>query len=116
MKLEDLEQAVGVRVAVLLAGFLGAVIQLALNPKISFLGAFASIVAGMACAVYLSPIFPPWILEWMALPAARAELAIAFFTGLLGMQFTARVYAWFGTLSIPDIFDWLADTFGKNRK
>ena len=99
MKLAELEALLGFKLAVIVAGFIGGVIQLALNPKLSVFGALLSVFAGAACAGYVTPM----VHHIYALPLP-VENSVAFFLGLLGMQLTAKVYAFFGTLSLADIW------------
>ncbi len=116
MKLDEIEHAIGVKIAIIVAGFIGSLIQISLNPKLSFTGAVASVAAGVACAAYLSPIIPLALVGFFDVPHPRAELALAFFTGLLGMQIMAKVYVAFGKLTLPEIFNWLSNFFKKGSK
>jgi len=100
MKIADLETLLGFKVAVIVAGFVGGVIQLALHPKLSVPGALCSVFAGAACAGYVTPLFH----HVYTLPVA-AENSVAFFLGLLGMQLTAKVYAFFSGLTLNDILE-----------
>lgn len=101
MKIDELEQFLGLKCAALIAGALGGVVQLALNPKLSIVGAAASVFAGSACAGYLGPAVHSGISAWVAMP----EGAVNFLVGLLGMQGVAKIYAGFAGLKIGDIVD-----------
>lgn len=99
MKLVDIEAMLGFKIAVIVAGFVGGVIQLALHPKLSPAGAFISVFTGAACAGYVTPL----IHHIYALPLP-VENSVAFFLGLLGMQLTAKIYSFFGTISLSDLW------------
>lgn len=99
MRLVEIEAILGFKVAVIVAGFVGGVIQIALNPKLSPFGAVLSVFTGAACAGYVTPL----VHHIYALPLP-VENSVAFFLGLLGMQLTAKVYSFFGTISLAELW------------
>jgi hypothetical protein len=90
---------IGIKTLVIVSGFLGALIQLSQNPKLSFWGALLSIIAGVSCAAFVTPM-----LHYYWTIPTQLEYGLSFFMGLLGMQLTGKVYHWFETASILDIF------------
>ena len=91
------EQAIGIKLMVIVAGLIGGIVQLAQNPKITPAGAVVSVVAGMACAAFVTPL-----LHWYWSVPISVENATAFFMGLLGMQITGKVYQWFTAFSLSE--------------
>lgn len=98
MREDPIEGIVGFKLAVLVAGLLGGIIQLRLNPGLTLWGAVVSVLAGICSAGYLTPL-THYVYE---LPP-QLEYSIAFVLGLCGMQITAKVYALVGSLSLPDL-------------
>ena len=100
MKPDPLEQRIGIKAVVVFAGLIGGVIQLYHNTALSVAGALTSVLAGVACAAFVTPLLH---VVWSV--PAPVEYGTAFFMGLLGMQLTAKVYLWFQKLSVPQIFN-----------
>jgi Na+-translocating ferredoxin:NAD+ oxidoreductase RnfD subunit len=72
----------------LVAGFCGAMVYSVLRKPQSVLGAIGQIVAGMACAYYLSPII---VLYWQV--NEHYHYPVAFLVGLFGLA-TAGGVLW----------------------
>lgn len=83
-----MESVLGVKVTALIAGFVGGIVSLAmirdLTPKI----AVTTVIGGTACAAYLTPL----IVEYLNLGGSNLENALAFLTGVCGMNGVAGVF------------------------
>ena len=97
-----------------MAGAIGGVVQLSLNPKLSITGAVTSVFAGSACAGYLGPVINEGLVTWMGLPV-QAEGALNFLIGLLGMQLVAKVYTFVQHLKGADVVDLLFRIFPTRK-
>jgi uncharacterized membrane protein len=84
----DMEQLIGAKISAIVAGFVGGVVSLAmirdLTPKI----AVTTVIGGTACAAYLTPL----IVEYLDLGGSNVENALAFLTGVCGMNGVAGVF------------------------
>lgn len=114
MKLEDFEAFLGLKTAALIAGAVGGVVQLAVNPKLSVVGAITSIFAGAMCAGYLGPVINAGMVMWLGLPH-QAEGALNFLIGLLGMQIVAKIYTGFDQLKGADLVDLILRIFKRKE-
>lgn len=90
MKPDPLEQFIGIKLTVFVAGLIGAVVQLYYHTGLTVTGAIASVLAGVGCAAFVTPA-----LHWMWAVPPQVEYGTAFFMGLLGMGITGKVYLWF---------------------
>jgi hypothetical protein len=83
-----MENFLGVKLTALVAGFVGGIVSLAmirdLTPKI----AVTTVIGGTACAAYLTPL----IIEYFNLAESNLENALAFLTGVCGMNGVAGVF------------------------
>lgn len=114
MKIDEIEQFLGLKMAALIAGALGGVVQLALHPKLSMVGGVTSVFAGSVCAGYLGPVVNAGLVAWLNLPH-QAEGALNFLIGLLGMQIVARIYSAFQELKGGDLVDVLLRIFRRDK-
>ncbi len=84
----EMEQLIGTKISAIVAGFVGGVVSLAmirdLTPKI----AITTVIGGTACAAYLTPL----IIEYFQLGGSNLENALAFLTGVCGMNGVAGVF------------------------
>jgi hypothetical protein len=94
-----LYEMTGIKIMVLIAGTFGGIIQLALTPGLSVMGAIVSVLAGVCCAAFLTPSIH--IIYDLPLPF---ENAVAFLFGLIGMTLTGKIYMAFRDFDIRDIF------------
>jgi hypothetical protein len=91
MVLNDLLDAVGVKIGVILAGFGGAIARIALfgpPPGATILGTLLAVVGGTITAMYLGPVGPGY-LGWP--PSSQGTLAITFIVGLFGMEICKQI-------------------------
>lgn len=83
-----MESLFGVKLSAVIAGFVGGVVSLAmirdLTPKI----AVTTVIGGTACAAYLTPL----IVDYLELGGSNLENALAFLTGVCGMNGVAGVF------------------------
>lgn len=77
----DFEQQFGIKLSVLLAGFIGGVVSLTYETKITFYRALLLIISGAAVAAYLQPLAE----HWMNLPE-NLSTALGFVLGLVSMK------------------------------
>jgi len=80
-------EALGLKLATVVAGFIGGVVSLSMIRDLTPLKAFGTVLGGTACAAYLTPI----ALHYTGL-AGGAEHALAFFLGVCGMNGVAGVF------------------------
>lgn len=80
---------------VAVAGFLGGVIQLSWNKNLSVFGAMTSVLAGVCCASFGTPL-----INWYYQIPGAVENGIAFLMGLLGMLITGKVYEFASGLTV----------------
>lgn len=71
----------GLKLATIVAGFVGAVVSLSVIPPLSKSAAFLAIVTGMATSVYLTPV----VSHYLSL-TGDLQNAVAFFLGLTAMH------------------------------
>jgi hypothetical protein len=98
MRNDPLLELTGVKLMLPVAGFLGAVVQLSWNKHLSLWGAIASVIAGVCCASFGTPLIN-WYYE---LPVA-VENGTAFLLGLLGLMITGKVYQFFAGLTVERV-------------
>lgn len=83
-----MEQIIGAKLSAIIAGFVGGVVSLAmirdLTPKV----AVTTVIGGTACAAYLTPL----IVAYFELGGSELENALAFLTGVCGMNGVAGVF------------------------
>ena len=83
-----MEQLIGAKISAIIAGFVGGVVSLAmirdLTPKV----AITTVIGGTACAAYLTPL----IISYLNLSGSDLENALAFLTGVCGMNGVAGVF------------------------
>lgn len=83
-----MEQLIGAKISAIVAGFVGGVVSLAmirdLTPKV----AITTVIGGTACAAYLTPL----IVSYFNLGGSDLENALAFLTGVCGMNGVAGVF------------------------
>ena len=80
-------EALGLKLATVVAGFVGGVVSLSMIRDLTVLGAIGTVLGGTACAAYLTPI----ALHYTGL-AGSLEHALAFFLGVCGMNGVAGVF------------------------
>lgn len=89
----------GVKYASLVAGFAGGVISLAYLRQMSNLQMCLAVVAGSACAGYLTPVMMPVLVHLAGIqPSPALENAAAFLLGLTSMNLIP------GLLKLSEIF------------
>lgn len=71
----------GVKLATIVAGFVGAVVSLSAIPPLSKGAAFLAVITGMATAVYLTPV----VAHYLSM-TSEMQNAAAFFLGLTAMH------------------------------
>lgn len=71
----------GVKLATLVAGFIGAVVSLSAIPPLSKSAAFLAVITGMATSIYLTPV----VAHYLSL-TDELQNAAAFFLGLTAMH------------------------------
>jgi hypothetical protein len=84
-------ELLGLKAAPALAGFVGGVISLAFMQSLSLTGKVLSVLGGMFAAGYFSPLIVHYVADSMQ-HGPGLENAIAFLTGLVGMNFLAGIY------------------------
>jgi drug/metabolite transporter (DMT)-like permease len=92
----ELEAALGVKIAAVVAGFFGAVISLAFDRKLSIFGAMLAVLAGVSCAAFVTPV----VAYYWEMPK-QLENGIAFFLGLGGLILMGKAYRAFQSLDFP---------------
>lgn len=85
-------ELLGIKAAPALAGFIGGVISLAFMQSLSLTGKILSVFGGAFSAGYFAPLIVHYFYSSGASLAAGTENAIAFLTGLIGMNFLAGIY------------------------
>jgi hypothetical protein len=100
MREDWLYEMTGIKWMILIAGALGGVIQLALNPGLTVMGAVVSVLAGVCCAAFLTPS----IHLLYELPL-QLENGVAFLFGLCGMTITGKVYMFFKNFELKKLLD-----------
>jgi len=86
----------GVKIASLVAGFLGASVALSYMPTLTWLQMLAAILAGASVAAYGEPL-----VSYALDVPGQVQPAVAFFVGLGGMTIGAGVIKFAG--SLPEI-------------
>lgn len=76
----------GVKLAVLIAGFMGAVVSLSFVRGMTRKQIILALVVGVVCANYATPI----VVYYLGLPQ-QIELGAAFFVGLTAMNFIPAI-------------------------
>jgi len=113
MDKDTIYELTGIKMMVLVAGFLGGLIQLSLNPRLSIAGAIISVVAGVSCAAFVTPA-----IHFVTI-SPKFENGAAFFLGLIGMHLMAKVYEWFSALTpgklMGSMISFLADRSNKKN-
>jgi hypothetical protein len=94
----EIEAALGVKLAAVVAGFFGAVISLAFDRKLSIFGAMLAVLAGVSCAAFVTPI----VSYYWAMPK-QLENGIAFFLGLGGLIIMGKAYRAIQALDLPSV-------------
>lgn len=74
-------QVFGLKIAFMIAGFLGALVSLSFLHGLTRLQVFTSLVVGIATANYVAPV----AIYWLKIPP-QIELGTAFLMGLLAMN------------------------------
>lgn len=77
----DLEQQLGIKLSVLVSGFIGGIVSLTYETKISFLRALLLITGGASTAAYLQPVAQHYI----GLPE-QFSTGLGFVMGLVSMK------------------------------
>ena len=77
----DLEEQFGIKLSVIIAGFVGGIVSLTYETKISAIRAVLLITSGASVAAYLQPA----IQHWMNFPPQLAN-ALGFVLGLSSMK------------------------------
>lgn len=95
MREDPLFEAIGIKLMVVVVGFLGGVIQLSWNRNLSVWGAVISVLAGVCCAVVVTPM-----VAWYYSMPDPFENGIAFFLGLLGMMLCGKLYQFGSSLTV----------------
>jgi hypothetical protein len=98
MREDPLESLIGIKLVVAVAGFLGGVIQLSFHKGLSVWGAIVSVLAGVCCAAFGTPL-----INWYYTLPISVENGIAFLMGLLGMMLTGKIYEFASCLTIEKI-------------
>lgn len=107
-KSDWLLDAVGIPLMVVVSGFLGSIIGLTRAAKFTPAAALVSIISGVSCAAFITPMIHYW---WEL--DRRLENGIAFFLGLLGLQITGKVYDWFTTFDFSRLVDYVLNKLKK---
>ncbi len=85
--MDEIYQAIGIRISVLTAGLIGGVISLSLTSNLTPARALTTVIAGAASAAYLTPI----AVAYFEL-GEGAENALAFLLGVSGMNALAGFF------------------------
>jgi hypothetical protein len=92
--LQGFEDFVGIKVSAVIAGTLGGIVA-AIIDKGPFWQRATSVVGGLICTIYLTPIFVEFTLEYLErMPSTRMENAVAFLTGATGMVLARGITDW----------------------
>lgn len=83
-------------------GALGALVALRGAPGETWPTRLVNVVCGAAIAGYVSP----GAAEWLSLTSPAQQAAMAFASGLFGMNFVATVVAWIKELKLADVLPW----------
>lgn len=81
------EAFIGVKISAVVAGVIGGIVSLSFIQNLTPWKAFIAIVTGAASAAYLTPL----VVTWFSF-GAEVEHAVAFFSGLLGMNLLAGFF------------------------
>lgn len=98
MRDDPLNDLVGVKLMVAVAGFLGGVIQLSWNKNLSVWGAVVSVLAGVCSAAFGTPL-----INWYYQLPLAVENGTAFLLGLLGMLITGKVYQFAADITVERV-------------
>jgi hypothetical protein len=83
-------------------GALGALVALRGAPGETWPTRLINVVCGALFAGFLSP----GIAEWFSLTSPAMQGAMAFASGLFGMNFVATAVAWIKELKLADVLPW----------
>jgi hypothetical protein len=81
-------EALGLKAATLLAGFIGAIASLAYMRELTPAKAVLAVVVGTGCAAYVTPL----AMGWLNLTGSAGENAAAFIVGIIGMNLVGAFY------------------------
>jgi xanthosine utilization system XapX-like protein len=98
MKNDPLLEFLGIKLMVVVAGFLGGVIQLSWNRNLSVWGAVVSVLAGVCSASFVTPM-----INWYYSLPIPMENGVAFLLGLLGMLLSGKMYQFASQLTVERI-------------
>ncbi|MHC4302833.1 MAG: peptidase M48 [Planctomycetota bacterium] len=84
-----IEEVLGLKAGILVAGFVGAIASLAYMRDLTPAKAIFALVVGTGCAAYVTPL----VMGWLNLSnAANGENAAAFIVGVVGMNLVGAFY------------------------
>lgn len=81
-------EILGVKLATVVAGFVGAIASLAYMRDLTPAKAGLAIVVGTGCAAYVTPL----VMGWLSLEGTSGENAAAFIVGIIGMNLVGALY------------------------
>lgn len=81
-------EALGLKTATLVAGFVGAIASLAYMRDLTPARAFLAVIVGTGCAAYVTPL----VMNWLKLTGTSGENAAAFIVGVVGMNLVGALY------------------------
>lgn len=81
-------EALGLKLAMVVAGFVGAIASLAYMRDLTPGKAMLATVVGTGCAAYVTPL----VMGWLNLSGTTGENAAAFIVGIIGMNLVGALY------------------------
>lgn len=86
----------------ILAGMLGSIVSLKWAPGLSWPERIFNTTCGSSMAIFLAPA----IAQYLKLGSPEMQGAVAFFTGLFGLNLAATGVRWLSTLQLADLLPW----------
>lgn len=83
-----LAETLGVKLATVVAGFIGAIASLAYMRELTPAKAGLAVIVGTGCAAYVTPL----VMGWLNLTGSSGENAAAFIVGIIGMNLVGAFY------------------------
>lgn len=109
LALSEWLSVLGFKAVTIVAAFFGATVALVSTPRLNLWQLIASILAGMAVAVYMEPL----VSYWIGLPT-NLQAGVAFILGLSGLIIAAGVIE--VSRKLPAIaLGWLDRKFGGGK-
>lgn len=86
--MSGIAEALGIKLAPVVAGFVGAIASLAYMRDLTPGKAGLAIIVGTGCAAYVTPL----VMGWLNLAGTAGENAAAFIVGVIGMNLVGAFY------------------------